>query len=91
MNKQVKIITYNIDGLPESLDLNDLPFILKPIAWIYKLIKKTTLVKINDNKNVCLNTQLISKYLSLNNPDIICVQEDFNYHKELVEKKKEGN
>ena len=85
MNKQVKIITYNIDGLPESLDLNDLPFILKPIAWIYKLIKKTTLVKINDNKNVCLNTQLISKYLSLNNPDIICVQEDFNYHKELVD------
>ena len=85
MNNQLKIITYNIDGLPETLDLNDLPLILKPIAWIYKLIKKTTLIKINDNKNTCLNVQLISKYLSLNDPDIICVQEDFNYHKELVD------
>lgn len=82
--KKLKVITYNIDGLPETLDLNNLPWILKPITWIYKLIKKTTLVKINDNKNTCLNIQLISKYLSLNDPDIICVQEDFNYHKELI-------
>ena len=36
----MKIITYNVDGLPESLDLRDLPWIFKPIVWIYKLIKK---------------------------------------------------
>lgn len=40
----IKILTYNVDGLPESLDLNNLPWILKPIAWIYKLIKGTTIV-----------------------------------------------
>jgi hypothetical protein len=40
----MKIITYNIDGLPESLDLNDLPWIFKPIVWIYKLFKKTTII-----------------------------------------------
>jgi hypothetical protein len=32
MNRELKLITYNIDGLPPSLDLNDLPCILKPIA-----------------------------------------------------------
>ena len=44
MDNQLKLITYNIDGLPEKLDLNDLPLILRPIAWVYKLIKKRELL-----------------------------------------------
>ena len=82
--QKLKVITYNIDGLPEQLDLNDLPAILKPITWIYKLIKKTTIVKINDNSNTAEKIKHISKYLALSKPDIIGVQEDFNYHNELM-------
>lgn len=84
MNRELKILTYNIDGLPESLDLNDLPCILKPITWIYKLIKKTTIIKINDNKDTSNKMKQISKFLLDSNADIIGVQEDFNYHNELT-------
>lgn len=84
MNKELKVLTYNIDGLPESLDLNDLPCILKPITWIYKLIKKTTIIKINDNKDTSNKMKQISKFLLDSNADIIGVQEDFNYHNELT-------
>jgi exonuclease III len=83
--KELKIITYNVDGLPERLDLKDLPWILKPISWIYKLIKKTTLINVNDNIDSSSKTKQISKYFSELNPDIIVVQEDFNYHSELME------
>lgn len=81
---KLKVITYNIDGLPESLDLNDLPWILKPIAWIYKLIKKTTIVRINDNTNSSEKIKQIGKCLLESDADIIGVQEDFNYHNELI-------
>jgi len=84
MNRELKVLTYNIDGLPEALDLNDLPCILKPITWIYKLIKKTTIVKINDNKDTSDKMKKISKFLLNSNADIIGVQEDFNYHNELT-------
>lgn len=80
----MKIITYNIDGLPESLDLNDLPWIFKPIAWIYKLIKGTTTVKINDNANKLADTLKIGGLLRNSKADIIALQEDFNYHYELT-------
>lgn len=79
-----KILTYNIDGLPDYLDLKDLPWILKPIAWVYKLFKKTTIIKINDNKDTANNIRNISLYLSGYNFDLIGVQEDFNYHKQLM-------
>jgi len=81
-----KLITYNIDGLPNTLDLNDLPWLFKPIVWVYKLIKKTSIVTINDNNNVALKIQQISTYLSKSDADIIAVQEDFNYHNELINK-----
>lgn len=84
MNTKLKVITYNIDGLPEKLDLNDLPLILKPIAWIYKLFKKTTLITINDDSTKINNMSMIGSYLLGQDPDIIAVQEDFNYHNELV-------
>ena len=84
--KQLKVITYNIDGLPETLDLNDLPWIFKPIAWIYKLIKKTSIVKINDNKDTSKKMIEIGQYFINSNADIIGIQEDFNYHKELMDK-----
>lgn len=83
--KQLKILTYNIDGLPETLDLNDLPCILKPIAWIYKAIKKTTIVRINDNVDTDKKMKEIGQYFINSEADIIGVQEDFNYHKELTE------
>lgn len=84
MSKTIKLITYNIDGLPEQLDLNDLPWILKPIAWIYKLIKGTTVITINDNPNKKEDIEGISDYLASTNADIIAVQEDFNYHDNLM-------
>jgi len=33
--KPIKLIDYNVDGLPDKLDLKDLPWFLKPIVWIY--------------------------------------------------------
>lgn len=81
---EIKVLTYNVDGLPESLDLNDLPWILKPIAWIYKLFKGTTIIKINDNINKKGDIERISEYLASSDADIIAVQEDFNYHDELM-------
>lgn len=89
MIKELKLITYNIDGLPEKLDLNDLPWIFKPIVWIYKLIKKTTMIVINDNQNKQKCVEDISKLLSEKDADIIAVQEDFNYHDELMSSLKE--
>lgn len=83
MNK-VRLVTYNIDGLPDKLDLADLPWLFKPIAWVYKWIKKTTLVPINDGTDRQAKTKEISEYLATLNADIIAVQEDFNYHKELM-------
>ena len=82
--RQIKLITYNIDGLPEKIDLNKLPWIFKPIAWIYKLIKGTTIISINDNYNKALSTEHISECLLNSNADIIGVQEDFYYHNELM-------
>ena len=84
IQSKLKVITYNIDGLPEQLDLNTLPWILRPIAWIYKLIKKTTIIKVNDNTDTDKKTKHISKCLLKSDADIIGVQEDFNYHDELM-------
>lgn len=80
---ECKIITYNIDGLPDKLDLSTLPWVLKPIAWIYKMIKGTTSVTINDNPNKENDMKLLGDWLRMQNADIIAVQEDFNYHNEL--------
>lgn len=82
---KLKIISYNIDGLPTTLDLKDLPLILRPIAYIYKLIKGTTIIKINDNDNKteCINN--IGNKLKSSNADIIAIQEDFNYDDILMD------
>lgn len=80
----LKIITYNIDGLPSQLDLSALPWVLRPISWIYRLIKGTTLVNINDNQNKLEDTKKINQFILDEDPDIIAVQEDFNYHNELI-------
>lgn len=82
----IKILTYNIDCLPETIDLNDLPWILRPIAWIYKLFKNTTLIKINDNNISYNKLNEIKEYLIKSNADIIGVQEDFNYHNNIYPK-----
>lgn len=81
---KLKVVTFNIDGLPSILDLNELPWVFKPFVWIYKLIKKTTLIYINDNTNRDQDILNISKYLKNTKADIIGVQEDFNYHDELM-------
>lgn len=83
---EIKLITYNIDGLPETLDLNDLPWIFKPLVWIYKLIKGTTIITINDNVNKKESIEKIADYLASSDTDIINVQEGFNYHDELISK-----
>ena len=81
---EIKVVTYNIDGLPTKLDLKDLPWFLKPVTWIYKLIKGTTEVVINDNDNKEECMDLIGRYLKNSKADIIGVQEDFNYHEQLA-------
>lgn len=79
----MRIISYNVDGLPESIDLMDLPKWLRFIAWIYKKIKGTTIVKINDGSDRLSFSKKICSYLSSQNADIIVVQEYFNYPFEL--------
>lgn len=79
-----KVITYNISGIPQTVDLKELPWILRPIAWIYKLFKKTTVINVNKLNNRKASTLSISQCLSKLHPDIIGVQEDFNYHDELT-------
>lgn len=61
---EIKIATYNIDGLPESLDLCKLPWPLKPISWLYKAFRGTTLVTVNDNKNKAANMEEINDKLA---------------------------
>lgn len=78
----MKIATYNIDGLPETLDLKDLPWIFQPFVWIYQLFTKTTLIHLNDNTGRAEATKKISTYLK--DFDIVGIQEDFNYHEELT-------
>lgn len=80
--KELKVLTYNVDELPEKLDLKELPWLLKPIGWIYKLIKGTSFIKINDNPDN--HSYEIGGYLLKTNPDIAVLQEDFNYHRELM-------
>ena len=81
---EIKVITYNIDGLPDSIDLKTLPWYLKPVTWIYRLFKHTTIMPVNDNQNKAECIKEISRRLSQENADIIAVQEDFNYHTELM-------
>lgn len=69
--------------MPEKVDLMDLPWPLKPIAWVYKAFKKTTIVSVNDNDNMADNMIVISRMLANRQPDVVAVQEDFNYHKFL--------
>ena len=80
----IKLVTYNIDGLPESLDLRQLPLVLRPIAWAYRLVKGTHIVRVNDNDGVAGKIAEMSRRLADLKPDIIAVQEDFNYHRELL-------
>lgn len=82
---EIKIATYNIDGLPESIDLRKLPWPLKPISWFYKTFRGTTLVRVNDNYNKADSAREISRRLAELDADIIAVQEDFNFHNELME------
>lgn len=85
MDNTIKLISYNIDGLPESIDLNDLPWILKPITWVYKLFKKTTVIRINDNEDTEGRMKRLACYLYNSDADIIAAQEDFNYHDNIID------
>ena len=79
-----KVITYNVDGLPDELNLKELPWLFKPIVWLYNKVKGTTVIKVNDNGGSSNRMTKISEYLSIQDPEIIGVQEDFNYHNELM-------
>lgn len=83
--EKIKIISYNVDGLPAQVDIAELPWVLRPIAWIYKLVKGTTVVTVNDNKDVEEKARKIGRRLAEQEADIIAVQEDFNYHYEIIE------
>lgn len=84
MNK-VRFVSFNVDGLPDKLDLRELPWIFKPVYWVYKMIKKTPYVAINDGADRGTFMHTISEYLNSLKADVIAVQEDFNYHNELKE------
>ena len=78
---QLKLVTYNIGGLPEVLDLRELPWLLRPVAWIYRWLKGTTLIHVNSDGRSDM-TERISEYCD--GADIVAVQEDFNYHDDLL-------
>ncbi len=84
LNMKIKLATYNIDGLPEQLDLRQLPWPLRPLAWLYRLIKSTYMVRVNDNDGVGGKIAEMGRRLADLKPDIIAVQEDFNYHDVLT-------
>ena len=86
MERSIKIISYNIDGLPEEIDLMQLPWYLRFIGWIYLLIKGTTKIRVNDNYNVLFNIIDIGKWIRSSGADIIGMQEDFDYHDVLMER-----
>ena len=81
---KIRLISYNIDGLPDKVDLNNLPWPMRPIAWLYRIFKGTTVVDVNDNGGREEATKCIGKYLRETNADMIALQEDFNYHDTLV-------
>lgn len=83
MNK-IRFVSYNVDGLPDKLDLRELPWIFKPVYWVYRLFKKTPYVAINDGSDRKKYIEDISVYLNSLKADVIAVQEDFNYHRELL-------
>ncbi len=83
MNTEFSIITYNINGLPWRLDLRELPWYLKPIAWIVKLIRGTTELKIASEAPREDYTKDLGHKISEIFPDLVCFQEDFQYHKIL--------
>lgn len=84
MEKSLKLISYNIDGLPEEIDLKCLPWYLKFITFLYYCIKGTTIVKVNDNSNITDCIKRIGSWLYSTGSDIIGVQEDFDYHNILI-------
>jgi len=81
---KLKLLSYNVDGLPDKLDLYDLPWIFRPLVWIYELIKGTHIIVVNDNTNRIEDFKNIGNFLKSSGSDIIDVQEDFNFHNELV-------
>ena len=87
---RIKIISYNVDGLPSQIDLRLLPWVLRPVAWIYKLVKGTTIVKVNDNQDVEQKARKIGQMIAKTGADIVAVQEDFNYHAEMMSEAGDG-
>jgi exonuclease III len=81
---KIKLATYNIDGLPEQLDLRNMPWPLRPLAWLYRLVKGSYMVRVNDNDGVGGKIAEMGRRLADLKPDIIAVQEDFNYHDVLT-------
>lgn len=80
----LKLVTYNVNGLPGTIDLSTLPWVLRPLAWVYKLIKGSYLISLGhteeENK---LRARKIGYYLNDEYADIVALQEDFNYHEEI--------
>ena len=82
--ERIKIISYNVDGLPAQLDLAQLPWVLRPFTWLYKMVKGTTLVTVNDNDNLEWKADAIGRWLAEQEADIVAVQEDFAYHDLMI-------
>ena len=83
-SKYLKIMTYNVNGLPGTIDLSTLPWVLRPLAWLYRLFKKSYVVSLGGTQEGNIErAKKISHYLDVSDADIIAVQEDFNYHSEL--------
>ena len=80
----LKLVTYNVNGLPGTIDLSTLPWVLRPLAWVYKLIKGSYLISLGhteeENK---FRARKIGYYLNDEYADIVALQEDFNYHEEI--------
>lgn len=81
-NTKLKVMTYNIDGLPDKVNLNDLP---RPYSWIYKIIKFfwpscPEEVVVNPDGSRKENTTAIAEKFNQSKCDLIGLNEDLNYH-----------
>lgn len=79
---KLKVSTYNIDGLPKSINLKELPV---PYIWLYNTIKFfwkkcPEEVFINPDSRHEEGAALIADKFNQNKYDLIGLNEDLNYH-----------
>lgn len=84
---RLKVMTYNIAGLPDKVNLNELS---APCRWLYKAVKffwrgMPQEVSINTDGPCAEGTRLMGEKMLIGGCDLIGLNEDFNYHWDLTD------